>query len=152
MSLNRVLYKLVAAAVVIGALVPVVAAVVPTSASASLSTSTYLFVNENPNGPNVAASFRVDPSGNVASIGTFPTGGQGSDASFVASERADLSLDMAQTSGHLYVLNLGDNPTTLSIFSINAYTGMLTLQTGAPMPFGGHGHRRQPSRYGPVRR
>lgn len=88
----------------------------------------FVFVNENPNGPNSVESYRVDPAGAPTLVGSYPTGGTGSDASFLASERAALALpyDLAQTSGHLYALNLGDN--TVSVFSIDPYTGALALQ------------------------
>lgn len=89
---------------------------------------TFVFVNENPNGPNAVESYAVDSAGTANLVGTYSTGGTGSDASFLASERAALALpyDLAQTSGHLYALNPGDD--TVSVFSINPYTGDLGLE------------------------
>ncbi|MDE3204210.1 MAG: hypothetical protein KGQ66_08290, partial [Acidobacteriota bacterium] len=113
--------RLLAALSSIAALAPLTLA----SGTAAHATTppTYLFVNENPKGPNEVRSYSVNSAGTTTLVGTYSTGHPGSTSSYVASERADT----ARTAGHLYALNLGDQ--TLSIFSIDAATGALTLQT-----------------------
>jgi len=112
----------------------------PTAVASSGVFYNSVFVNENPpNVPgssNVVASYEIQPSGSPVLIGTYQTGHPGSDASFVASERADLALDTTQngTTGHLYALNLGDS--TISIFSVDTGTGVLALQTTQKLPLG----------------
>lgn len=117
-------------------LVPVVLIMMPGPVGAAPGAQTdFVFINENPNGPNAVESYSVNSAGSASMVGSYPTGGTGSDASFLASERAALALpyDLAQTSGHLYALNLGDY--TVSVFSVNPYTGALQLQF-APVPVG----------------
>jgi hypothetical protein len=60
--------------------------------------TTYLFVNENPNGPNEVRNYRVNADGTTTLVGTYPTGHPGSDDCFVAAERAD----MARAANYLY--------------------------------------------------
>ena len=109
----------------------------PAAASSSAGLPTYVYVNENPapvNGvaqTNMVAAYSLSASGAVAALTGSPysSGGLGYDGSYVVAPRTGLTLDMARTSGYLYVLNLGDKPNvTLSVFSINVYTGVLSYK------------------------
>jgi hypothetical protein len=92
-----------------------------TTLTVSVSPATYLFVDENPNGPNEVRNYRVNGDGTTTLVGAYPTGHPGDDASWVAAGRSAL----AQTTGFLYALNLGDQ--TISVFSVDPNTGALTL-------------------------
>lgn len=108
------------------------------SAASSAGLPTFVYVNENPapvNGvaqTNMVAGYSLSSSGTASPLAGSPynSGGLGYDGSYVVAPRTGLTLDMARTSGYLYVLNLGDKPNvTLSVFSINVYTGVLSYKT-----------------------
>lgn len=99
-------------------------------ASGAAGEPTFLFVDQNSDvsGSNVVQSYGLYNNGRITDqlISSYPTGHPGATSSFVASPRADLAYDMAHTAAHLYALNLGDS--TVSIFSINPFSGQLTLE------------------------
>ena len=104
-------------------------------AGAAGAEPTFLFVNQNSDGTggNVVQSYSIYVNGTQVTdntVSSVPTGHPGASSSFVASPRADFSYDMAQTTGHLYALNLGDS--TVSVFSFSPYNGQLTLQATTP--------------------
>ena len=94
--------------------------------SITANPGTYLFVDENPDGPNEVRNYRVNADGTTTLVGSYATGHPGSDASWVVAGRAAL----AQTTNHLYALNLGDH--TVSIFAVDPTSGALTLQSTTP--------------------
>ena len=113
------------------ALVAVLSVRIARAGASSATFPELVFINENPNGANEVESYSVMPSGQATLVGRYATGGQGSDQSFVASERADLSVVRTNSSAYLYALNLGDS--TVSIFTINGFTGALTLDSTSPL-------------------
>ena len=87
---------------------------------------TYLFVDENPSGPNEVRNYRVNADGTTTLVGAYATGHPGENGSWVVAPRSAI----AQTSNHLYALNLGDQ--TVSEFSVDPTTGVLTLLGTTP--------------------
>jgi 6-phosphogluconolactonase (cycloisomerase 2 family) len=133
LGLTRGVKALAAAALVFASLAPAVASGAHSAGAATAPT--FLFVNQNSNGSggNVIQSYGVYTNGNQVSdslISSLSTGHPGSGSSFVASPRADLSFVMSQANGHVYALNLGDS--TVSVLTLNPYSGQLTYQTTTP--------------------
>src|SRR5215216_4738248 len=91
---------------------------------------TFLYTNNNTAGGNTVSAFNVNlQNGTLSQIGTYATGGFGSGGGYFAAQRALVC------GTRLYVSNDGNN--TISGFSINATTGVLTPLAGSPYASGG---------------
>jgi 6-phosphogluconolactonase (cycloisomerase 2 family) len=76
--------------------------------------------------PNTVSQFSEDPSGNLTYVASYPTGG-----SSIAGYYASTSI-VVLPSGFLYASN--DQDGTVSGFSIDPTTGVLTAIAGSPFP------------------
>ncbi len=93
----------------------------------------FVYTNNDVNGPNTVSGFSVASNGTLTLIpgSPFATGGTGGGFRFIASNDVTVS-----TAGNfLFASNGGSND--VSVFSINASTGTLSLVAGSPFPTGG---------------
>ena len=103
---------------------------------------TFLITNNDPfRRPNSVSSYAIQADGSLLLVGQFPTGGNGGSGSgdpsgggigFIATTRIVVTPD----NKFVFATNAPDN--TVSGFSIDAATGLLTLVPGSPFPTGGN--------------
>jgi len=93
----------------------------------------FVYTNNNLNGPNSVTAFSVAANGTLTNIGSFATGGSGAGGGLVASNRARTCT----MGNRLYAANDGGN--SVSGFDINPFTGFLSLVPGSPFATGGIG-------------
>jgi YVTN family beta-propeller protein len=92
----------------------------------SVPAQTFVYTNDNVNGPNSVTAFSVGTGGALSllsPISTFPTGGFGSGTGFYAAH------GIAVTSMRHFLFAANNNPLSnnISAFSINTMTGALTF-------------------------
>jgi len=102
---------------------------------------TFLITNDDPfRRANSVSTYAVQADGSLLKIGQFPTGGTGGgnsgDASgqgigFITTTRIVVSAD----NRFVFATNAPDN--TVSAFSVDSNTGILTLVPGSPFATGG---------------
>ena len=85
--------------------------------------SNFVYTNDEAS-PNTVSQFSEDPSGNLSYVTSYPTGGSGSGGYFASTSVVVLP------SGLLYASNNNDG--TVSGFSIDPMTGVLTAIAGSP--------------------
>jgi hypothetical protein len=103
---------------------------------------TFLITNNDPfRRPNSVSSYAIQADGSPLLVGQFPTGGNGGGGSgdpsgdgigFITTTRIVVTPD----NKFVFATNAPDN--TVSGFSMNASTGLLTLIPGSPFPTGGN--------------
>ncbi len=93
----------------------------------------YVYTNNNVGGPNTVSAWAVAADGSVTAVAgsPFATGGTGEGGGYYASGRAQICA----VDNFLYVSNGGSN--TVSGFSIDPMTGVLTPVPGSPFATGG---------------
>jgi Lactonase, 7-bladed beta-propeller len=98
------------------------------------SETTFVYTNNDLN-PNSVSAFSVAADGSLSPVpgSPFPTGGIGGFGGFFAADR----ITSAVVKGFLYAANAGSN--TVSAFSIDPATGVLTSIAGSPFATGGVG-------------
>jgi len=95
--------------------------------------SNFVYVNENTSPDNFVAAFVVNSSNQLIPLSppTYSTGGNGSHGSQDAQNSS-----ICQLGSFLYVVNSGDNPTTISGFQIIPSTGALSSLFSPPVSTG----------------
>ena len=93
----------------------------------------FLFTNNNPAAPNTVSAYSVAADGSLTAVAGSPfmTGGAGNGGGFFAANR----LAIVTVGNFLYVTNDGNN--TVSGFSVDPGSGVLTGVPGSPFPTGG---------------
>ena len=93
----------------------------------------FLYVNNDPSGPNAVSAFSVTGAGALVPLpgSPYPTGGVGSPGGFFATNR----ITACVVGNLLFVANDGSDNVT--VFSINPVSGALTIVPGSPFPTGG---------------
>lgn len=93
----------------------------------------FVYINNNRPGTNTVSAFSVDANGFLTPVAgsPFATGGSGIGSGFFAANRLTASV----AGNFLFVANEQTN--NISVFSINATTGVLTLIPGSPFATGG---------------
>lgn len=96
--------------------------------------TTFVYTN-NDRIPNSISAFSAAPNGSLSPVpgSPFLTGGNGASGGFFAANR----ITTAVVKDFLYAANVGSN--TVSAFSINPATGVLTAVPGSPFATGGVG-------------
>jgi 6-phosphogluconolactonase (cycloisomerase 2 family) len=96
--------------------------------------ATFVYTN-NDRAPNSVSAFSVAANGSLSPVPSSPflTGGNGAGGGFFAANRITASV----VKDFLYAANTGSN--TVSAFSINPATGVLTPISGSPFATGGVG-------------
>lgn len=96
--------------------------------------ATFVYTN-NDRAPNSVSAFSVTANGSLSPVpgSPFLTGGNGAGGGFFVANRITTSV----VKDFLYAANVGSN--TVSAFSINPATGVLTTISGSPFATGGVG-------------
>jgi 6-phosphogluconolactonase (cycloisomerase 2 family) len=107
----------------------------------AFSQKTFLLTNDDPfRRPNSVSTYAIQGDGSLLLVGQFPTGGNGGGGSgdpsgqgigFIPTTRIAVTPD----NRFVFATNAPDN--TVSAFSMNASTGLLTLVPGSPFATGG---------------
>src|SRR5215472_9108184 len=104
--------------------------------------NTFLITNDDPfRRPNSVSTYAIQGDGSLLRVGQFPTGGTGGGNSgdpsgggigFITTTRIAVTPD----NKFVFATNAPDN--TVSGFSVDANTGVLTLVPGSPFATGGN--------------
>ena len=89
----------------------------------------FVYTNDDVPSANTVSQFSENASGDLSYVASYPTGGSGSGGGYFASNR----IAVLPSSGLLYASN--SNNGTISGFSINPVTGVLTAVPGSPFSF-----------------